>query len=98
MHPKETPHIAAAADHLVAIYNEPFGGKPRGRYRLSMKLMRQLLDRRRIWHDEIEALTRAMYERGYALIDMETFFVVIAHQTFTNTRRANEAGIIGADG
>lgn len=89
--------IEKAADHLVAIYNEPFGGKPRGRYRLSAKLLRQLLGQRRVWPDQIVALSRALYERGYALIDLESFFVVVAHQTFNNTRRANEAGIIGGD-
>jgi len=89
--------IEKAADHLVAIYNEPFGGKPRGRYRLSVKLLRQLLGQRRVWPDQVVALSRALYERGYALIDLESFFVVVAHQTFNNTRRANEAGIIGGD-
>jgi len=89
--------IEKAADHLVAIYNEPFGGKPRGRYRLSAKLLRQLLRQRRVWPDQVVALSRALYERGYALIDLESFFVVVAHQTFNNTRRANEAGIIGGD-
>lgn len=89
------PHtqIDEAADRLVGFYNDPFGGKPRGRYRIAIKLMRAMLDRRRLWPEDTEAMTRAMYERGYALIDMESYFVVVAHQTFTNTRRLNEAGI-----
>lgn len=85
--------IEAAADRLAEAYNQPFGGKPRGRYRVAMKLLRGLLNQRRVWPDDIAALTRAMYQRGYALIDMETFLVVVSHQTFGSTRRVNEAGL-----
>lgn len=81
------------ADRLVALYNQPFGGKPRGRYRISMKFVRQCLDQRRVWPEQIEALRRALYERGYQLIDMESFFVVVSQQTFTGYRRVNRASL-----
>lgn len=85
------PHsLAAAADRLAELYNRPFGGKPKGRYRVPVKLVRQLSGRRRLYEDDIRELGRAMIERGYVLIDMDSFFVVMAVNTFVNYRRANE--------
>lgn len=84
---------SGVVERLVALYDEPFGGKPRGRYRISMKLMCRLMSRRRLWPEEREAVRRAMYERGYLLVDMETYFVVISQQTFGGYRRVNDAGI-----
>ena len=84
---------AGVVERLVALYDEPFGGKPRGRYRISMKLMCRLMGQRRLWPEEREAVRREMYERGYMLVDMETYFVVISQQTFGGYRRVNDAGI-----
>lgn len=82
--------VALVADRLVALYSEPFGGKDRGRYRIAAKLIRSLAGRRRLYEDDIQYLSRAMLERGYILIDLETFFVVMSANTFVNYRRANE--------
>ena len=86
----ETRTMDGVADRLEALYGQSFGGKPSGRYRVAAKLMRGLAGRRRLYEDDISSLTRAMLERGYVLIDMETFFVVLSANTFTNYRRANE--------
>ena len=79
-----------ATDTLVRLYGEAFGGKARGRYRISAKLVRQLMRRRRLYDDDIRALTRALVERGFILVDMESFFVLLSANTFVNYRRANE--------
>lgn len=84
---------AHAADRLVALYEQPFGGKIRGRYRVSMKLMRRLLDQRRVWPEQIEAIQRELYQRGFVLLDLETYFVVVNQQTFASYRRINEEGL-----
>ena len=81
---------------LVALYEHPFAGKPRGRYRISMKLMRQLMGVRRLWPEQIEALRRSLYEMGYLLIDLETYFIVVSQQTFASYRRVNESVIATA--
>lgn len=81
--------LAGVADRLVALYGEEFGGKPSGRYRLPGKLLRQMLDRRRLYPDEIERLRRIMLEKGLLLIDMDSFFVVLSANAFVNYRRAN---------
>ena len=55
-----------------------------------MKLVREIADKRRLYEDDIRALTRALFERGFVLIDMDTFFVVMSANGFVNYRRANE--------
>ena len=82
-----------AVDRLVSLYEEPFGGKKRGRFRISMKLLRSLCGHRRVWPEQMEAIGRALYERGYLLVDMETYCVVVSQQTFISYRRVNEAGL-----
>jgi len=85
--------LPAVADRLVELYDRGFGGKSKGRYRIAAKLLRGLAGRRRLYEDDVRLLTRAMLERGYLLIDMDTFFVVLAANTFVNYRRANEESV-----
>jgi len=85
--------IEESANHLSRLYSEEFGGKERGRFRISAKLVRQLAGRRRLYEDDICLLGRAMIERGYVLIDMDTFFVILSSNTFVNYRRVNESSI-----
>ena len=84
---------AGVVERLVTLYDHPFGGKPRGRYRVSMKLMCRLLNQRRVWPEQIEAIRRGLYETGYLLVDMESYFVVVSQRTFASYRRLNEASI-----
>ena len=78
------------ADRLAALYAESFGGKKSGRYRISAPLLRKLFGCRRFYEDDVRMLTRALAERGYVLVDMDNFYVVMAANTFVNYRRANE--------
>lgn len=78
------------ARKLAALYDQPFGGKAKGRYRVPMKLIRQLAGRRRLYEDDIRNIARALLEQGYVLVDMDGFFVVLSANTFVNYRRANE--------
>lgn len=82
--------IVVAADRLAALHDRDFGGKPGGRYRISAKLVARIAGRRRLYEDDVRVLRRALFERGFVLIDMETFFVVISANAFVNYRRANE--------
>jgi hypothetical protein len=88
-----TNPIDNAAAKLAALYSTSFGGKPNGRYRISAKLVRTLAGRRRLYEEDVRDLTRAMTELGYVLIDMDSFFVVLSANTFTNYRRANDETI-----
>ena len=82
--------VHLVADRLCELYDEPFGGKQSGRYRLPMKILRRMAGRRRLYESDIKELAHAMFERGYVLIDMETFFVVTSANSFVNYRRASE--------
>lgn len=80
----------AMADKLAHLYSEKFGGKDSGRYRVAAKTVRDATGRRRLYEDDVRNLTRAMVERGYVLIDMDSFFVVMSANSFVNYRRAND--------
>jgi len=82
-----TNHVA---DKLATLHDHKFGGKDSGRYRIAAKLVRAAAGRRRLYEDDIRALTRALLERGFVLIDMDSFFVVTSANAFANYRRANE--------
>lgn len=86
-HPKERE----IAERLVELYERGFGGKDRGRYRISMKHMRMLTGRKRVPADAIRRIAEELFERGYVLIDLETYFVVLAERTFRSYRRVNDS-------
>lgn len=77
------------AKRMVALYEVPFAGKERGRFRISMKLLRDMTGRRRLYEDDIRAIGRELLELGYVLIDMETYFCVLHQRTLANYRRVN---------
>lgn len=89
----EAKLLSSAADRLVELYDCGFGGKTKGRYRIAKRLLCDLSGRRRLYEDDIRELTRALMERGFVLIDMDTFFVIMSSNTFVNYRRANEDSI-----
>jgi hypothetical protein len=86
----EPDWIAPTADWLVGLYERKFGGKETGRYRISVRLVRKAANRRRLFEDDLRDLGRALFERGFVLIDMDSFFVVMSANSFVNYRRANE--------
>lgn len=82
-------NIVYTARQLAALYSQEFGGKPSGRYRIASKQLRELLDKRRLYPEDIESLTRCLLEEGYVLVDMDSFFVVLSANAFVNYRRVN---------
>lgn len=87
---------AQTASHLARLYTMTFGGKSSGRYRIAEKQVRDLLGRRRLYPEDVEALRRALLEEGFVLIDMDTFFVVMAANAFVNYRRVNSDALDAA--
>ncbi len=83
------------AERLAELYERKFGGKERGRYRFSMKQMRALTGRKRVPGDLIRNIGEEVFELGYVLIDLETYFVVLAQSTFRSYRRLSD-GCLGA--
>ena len=77
------------AASLAGLYSTEFGARERGRYRISMKHFRGLLGRARVYREDIDAVARELYELGYVLVDLESFFVVLSQKTFASYRRIN---------
>ena len=88
-----TKIIDRAAETLAAMYDRSFGGKASGRYRISRKNVTGLLGKRRMYAEDVQNLSRALFEKGYVLVDMDSFFVVLGANSFVNHRRANEDAI-----
>ena len=78
------------AERLALLYEQRFGGKERGRYRISMKHMRALTGRKRVPQEVIRRIGEELFELGYVLIDLETYFVVLAQRTFSSYRRVSD--------
>lgn len=93
--PPRPIETAAVADLLVRLYDRPFGSRDRGRYRISAKHLRQIAGRRRLYPEDVQAIGRALYERGFILVDLDGFFVVLNQKNFASYRRVNEGAILG---
>lgn len=89
----DRPDERTVAARLAGLYEEAFGGKPRGRYRISMKHMKALTGRRRVPAQTLQKIAEELYELGYVLIDQETFFAVLAQRTFSSYRRVSDGCI-----
>lgn len=90
---QENDWISAAAERLAALYDQEFGGKVSGRYRIPDKLVRRIAGRRRLYETDIRALSITLFELGYVLIDMDSFYVVMSANSFVNYRRANDDSV-----
>jgi hypothetical protein len=75
------------ADNLVRLYGESFGGRGSGKFRISRKFLRQIAARRHLSQGFLEELGEELYERGYAFVDLETYFAVIDQRQFNSYRR-----------
>jgi len=86
----DRPGPQQVAERIAALYEVVFGGKDRGRYRFSMKQMRALTGRKRVPAGIIRKIGEEVFELGYVLIDLETYFVVLAQATFRSYRRVSD--------
>ncbi len=85
--------VDPTVEKLALFYDRAFGGKKAGRYRISEKLLRKLANRKRLYEDDIQVLGRALFERGYVLLDLNTFYVVMSANAFVNYRRVSDGHI-----
>lgn len=88
---KDCPTPDEVACKLAGFYEQPFGGKASGRYRISSKNLRKLAQRRRISDEFVRQLAEAMFEMEYVFVDMESYYAVTSTRTFTNYRRVADA-------
>ncbi len=86
------------AEDLAELYEQSFAGKERGRYRVSMKHMRALTGRRRVTDDVVKKISEELFEFGFVLVDLETYFVVLAQRTFNSYRRVSDSTLMQLTG
>jgi len=85
------------AQHLAGLYDKPFGGKEKGRYRVSPKMLRKIADRARLSDNFITKLIDELFEIGFVLLDLESYYVVTSVRTFTSYRRLGETSLESAE-
>ena len=90
----DRPTQRQVAVQLAELYERSFGGKGRGRYRISMKHLRVLTKRKRVPPMLLRKIAEELFELGYVLVDMETFIVVLAQRTFTSYRRVSDGAVL----
>jgi len=95
---QQRPSEREVAEQLAALYERGFGGKERGRYRISMKHLRALTGRKRVPPRALRGIAEELFELGYVLVDMETFVVVLAQRTFTSYRRVSDSAVLSLVG
>ena len=81
------------AVRLADLYEREFGGKGRGRFRIAMKHMKRLTQRRRVPAETLRKIGEELFELGFVLIDLETFFVVLPQRSFRNYRRVSDSRV-----
>lgn len=83
----------STAARLADLYSQEFGGKPSGRYRIPEKLLKEMMGRKRLYPEDRTAISRALFELGFVLIDMDSFFVVMSSNAFVNYRRVSKEAL-----
>ncbi len=91
------PSISDIARKLADLYDKPFGGKPNGRYRISPKMLRKIADRKKLPDCFLRELADEMFELGFILLDMETYYALANARTFASYRRLGEASFEGTN-
>jgi hypothetical protein len=78
--------LEKVATALAAIYEEPFGGKGRGRYKISRRNLRRLSGRKRLEDTTIEKIVEAAYDQGFIMVDLGDDFAVVEEGVMLNYR------------
>jgi len=66
------------AETLADFHEESFGGKIKGRYQITRKLMKELTGRKFLRQDFLDQITEHLYDLNLTLIDLagDTFIVI----------------------
>ena len=80
-------------DRLAALYEQSFGGRSSGKFRISRKFLRELTGRRRLPDAFLAALADAMFEAGFVFVDCESYFIVLSQKQFSSYRRVTAAAV-----
>lgn len=71
---------------IKKIYELEFGGKSRGRFKISRSNFRQLSQRQRLEDSTIERIMDEALELGFIVTDLGDYFAVVDHKVMMNYR------------
>jgi signal recognition particle subunit SEC65 len=74
------------AEQLSSIYESEFGGKDRGRFKISRSNLRRLAGRKRLEDTTVNKIADAALELGYIVIDLGDYFSVVEEAVMLNYR------------
>ena len=77
---------ADVAKELAGIYEKTFGGKKRGRYKISRGSLCRLSSRKRLEDSTIDKITDAAYDIGYIIVNLGEYFAVVEESVMLNYR------------
>jgi hypothetical protein len=81
----KTPKQVAVA--LKKIYEAEFGGKDRGRYKLSRQALRELSERGRLEDSTLNSIVAEAYELGFVVTDLGDDFSVVEVDVMRSYRK-----------
>lgn len=87
------PSAREIAVVLAELYGRGFGGARTGKYRISRKFLRQVAGRRRLTPELIREIGDELFEHGFVIVDLESFFAVLHQRLFNSYRRVTSVAI-----
>jgi len=78
--------IQAIVADIRAIYRETFGGKEKGRYKISRANFRLICGRKKLESVFLEKVVSAALEDGFVVVELGDYFCVIAEGTMLSYR------------
>lgn len=78
---------------LAELYGREFGGTRVGKYRISRKFLRQVTGRRRLTPEFIHEIGDELFEQGFVIVDLESFFAVLHQRLFNSYRRVTSTAV-----
>lgn len=78
------PHEVVAS--LAKIYEQEFGGKERGRFKIARSSLRRLTGNKRLHDKALSDIADAAFDAGYVLIDLGDYFAVVEEAVMLNYR------------
>lgn len=78
--------VGDVAQALIDIYEQTFGGKNRGRFKISRSNLRRLSGRKRLEDTTIEKIADAAYDKGLIVVDLGDYFAVVEEGVMRNYR------------
>jgi hypothetical protein len=87
------PSAREIAAVLAELYGREFGGARTGKYRISRKFLRQVAGRRRLTPELIDEIGDELFEHGFVMVDLESFFAVLHQRLFNSYRRVTSVAV-----